>query len=62
MPSPGLAGALTPGMVRTLGVAFRGGELEGESEPSSLAARRAESGLELVGGATWWKVDRLPYA
>jgi hypothetical protein len=59
-PSLGLVGALAPCAVRVLGRTFRGGEVEGESEPSSLAARRAESGLELVGGATWWKVERLP--
>jgi hypothetical protein len=40
--------------------AWTGGE--GESWTKSLASRRAEIGLELVGGPTWWKVDRLPYA
>jgi hypothetical protein len=36
-----------------------GGELV--SDPIFLAARRAEIGLEPLGGASPWKVDKLPY-
>lgn len=35
---------------------------DGDVAPDCLAARRAEIGLALVVGPTWWNVERLPYA
>ena len=43
-----------------LGEEPTGGELV--SDPMVLAARRAEIGLEPLGGTSPWNVERLPYA
>ena len=46
----------------TLGKARLGGDDEADSGLRSRAARRAERGLDAIGGPAWWKDERLPYA
>lgn len=50
------------GLAFTTSTGFREEELggDGEAAPDSRAARRAEIGLALVVGPTWWNVERLP--
>jgi hypothetical protein len=58
MPSNEISDALDVCIGLDLGIEPMGGEFA--SEPMVLAARRAEMGLEPLGGASPWNVDRLP--
>ena len=51
---------LEPWAERRIGNIFCGEESDGDGEFSSLAARKADNGLELARGSIWWKVDMLP--
>jgi len=58
IPSNEIKEALEVCMGLDLGIEPRGGEYA--SDPMVLAARRAEMGLEPLGGASPWNVDKLP--
>lgn len=51
---------LDPCADRKFGCALLDTVSSGDSEPAIRAARRADKGLELVGGPGWWNVDILP--
>lgn len=51
---------LDPCADRIFGGALLDSVSSGDSEPAIRAARRADNGLELVGGPGWWNVDILP--
>jgi hypothetical protein len=58
IPSSDIKEALEVCMGLVLGMDSMGGEFA--SDPMVLAARRAEMGLEPLGGASPWNVDKLP--
>jgi hypothetical protein len=58
IPSKEIKEALEVCMGLDLGMEPMGGEFA--SDPMVLAARRAEMGLEPLGGASPWNVDKLP--
>lgn len=61
-PSPASTAARPAGPILAAGRSrLVGDDGDGDVVPSSLAALRVEIGLAL-GGPTWWKVERLPYA
>lgn len=64
LPSPARTAARPAGLALAMDRGRREEEPGGEGDdvPEFLAARRAEIGLALVVGPTWWKVERLPYA
>ena len=51
---------LDPCADRVFGGTFLDTVSSGDSEAATRAARRADNGLELVGGPGWWNVDILP--